>query len=818
MVTATAQSKDSSPRQWVPLSGEGWQFFGVGGADVLPDLGSSAYTSAPWSDVSIPHDFQTRTDMSLDQGWYRRKLTVTPLLARKHLYLVFEGAASVADVYVDGKLLGEHRGAYTRFIYDITSDVHIGQDNEIDVKVDNRLANLTDLLPNANGLYEVWGGLYRHVWLLATNELQIDPTYYASPGVFITPSAISATSANLDVKVLLRNTSSKIAAAEVHAFVIDPSGKTVQTLTGQTSVDADSGSSVDLKGDVPNPLPCEPGSPNVYHVRVTVSDGGVLTDSVLQPLGFRTLVWDFKNATLSVNGKPYILYGVDLHQETEDKQSAVEPDDLKANIDSLQDLGANWVRFSHYPRAEVEYDLCDERGIFCWAENGHSHKDIPSPTADQITTEMVEQNYNHPSIIVWSVGNEGAEAPAVREVPIVRALDPSRACVVANMRCPNADYDTANMYPGWYGYDRWSFELTRFVSETGAGGVVSDHCDYADAKHKVDYYEPEEYQQLVDEADFEQAFRHNTGHVGMLTYWTLRDFNDHKYKRAGAPFGNGINTKGLETYAGFKKDVYYLYRSFLRPDTPTVHITSKLYFLRQGAVDNGIKVYSNAKSLTLTVDGQVISTLQNGMYKQDDPLYAGDQTVDNVFYWPAPLHTGKNIVTASDGEGDTDTATIYFYGPDGLPELPNPSPPITNLVSSNAANPVYYMDMPVQAQWPFYYDFDSTGDNTLDSIPAQLQGASWLALHRVTKTGFDTKISFTVAHPATVYVVCTKTDSDPQNLLDASFKQVDIPSFRWRDNNLILVDALLYAKKVKTGDSENLALGDRDTLVLFKAD
>ena len=440
---------------------------------------------------------------------------------------------------------------------------------------------------------------------------------------------------------------------------------------------------------------------------------------------------------------------------------------LMPNYDGLRDMGANWVRLAHYPHAEFEYDLCDQRGLFCWAENGHSNKDSPNPTADQITSEMVLQNYNHPSIAVWSVGNEASPDVAEREVPIVRSLDPSRPVVVANMRCANADYRGQNIYPGWYGKgDRWGFKPSGIISEIGAGGVVTSHTDYAVATHKVDVFEPEEYQQLVAESDMERAFLHNDGKLGIFTWWILRDINDNKYKKKESPFDQGINTKGLMTEAGDRKDVFYLFRCFARPDAPTVHITSKRYFLREGAVDNGIKVYASAPEVTLTLNGQTISTLKDGQYTQPDPpALTHPDTIDHVFYWKVPLRTGKNFIIATDSKGNRDAATIYFEGAGGLPELPDRGPLITGLASSNAANPAYYMDMPVQPQWPFYYDFDNSGDNSLDLLPSEIRGASWIALHRVTKPGEGTELSFSVSRSANVYILCTAKAEPPTDIM-----------------------------------------------------
>jgi len=421
---------------------------------------------------------------------------------------------------------------------------------------------------------------------------------------------------------------------------------------------------------------------------------------------------------------------------------------------------------------------------------------------------MVKQNYNHPSIAVWSVGNEAGEDVADREVPVVKALDSTRLVVVANMKSTNADFHGINSYPGWYGRDTnfWNFAKKGYVTEAGAGGVTTIHCDYAAATFKVNNYEPEEYQQLVAEARFQACIRENDGALGMFTWWTMRDFTDGKYKK---PIG--WNTKGLLTYAGDKKDVYYLYRCFLRTNEPTVHITSQRYFIRTSAVDNGIKAYSSAAQLTLTLNGEKISTLDNGQYTQSN-----GRRVDNVFFWKMPLHTGKNTATVSDGAGHSDSAVIYFYGTNGLPELPVANPLVTDLQTSNPNNHAWFMDMPVQPQWPVYYDLDSTADNSFDTLPAAVEGAKWIALRRVTKTGQETDLTFKLARPATIFVMATRCAEQPAYLADAGFKEVASPDLVWRDNHLMLVPAQLFSRRAAAGEVIHLTQPDRDEIVLVK--
>jgi hypothetical protein len=228
-------------------------------------------------------------------------------------------------------------------------------------------------------------------------------------------------------------------------------------------------------------------------------------------------------------------------------------------------------------------------------------------------------------------------------------------------------------------------------------------------------------------------------------------------------------------------------------------------------VDNGIKAYSSAAKLTLVLNGEKISTLENGQYTQGN-----GRSVDNVFFWKTPLHTGKNTATVSDGAGHSDSAVIYFYGTNGLPELPVTNPLVTDLQTSNPDNHAYFMDTPVQAQWPVYYDLDSTADNSFDALPPAIGGAKWIALRRVTKAGQETDLTFKLARKAAVFVMATKRAEAPSFLTGAGFKEVTSPGLVWRDNDLQLVPAQLFSRRAAAGEVIHLAQPDRDEIVLLK--
>jgi beta-galactosidase len=248
----TSRALAAGDRIQMLLSDSTWQY--AGSATQLPEIGTPAFDQQNWTDVRVPHVFQTREAMTaILRAWYRKDISLPPEATGKHLYLVFEGAASIADVYVNGKHLGQHRGAYTRYVVDATDAFHPGDGNTIAVNVDNDPADTTDCLPSKTRLYTVWGGIYRKVWLVAVDPLHIDPTDYSSPGVYITPANVTDDGADLAVKVLLRNAGALAETPIVRGSLIDPSGTAVLTLSNDAQVNANGKTSVELTGHVSRP-------------------------------------------------------------------------------------------------------------------------------------------------------------------------------------------------------------------------------------------------------------------------------------------------------------------------------------------------------------------------------------------------------------------------------------------------------------------------------------------------------------------------------------------------------------------------------------
>ncbi len=760
--------------------------------------------------MTVPHTWGPRPRR---RAWYRTRFEVRKEDAGRPLYLVFEGAATFADVYLNGTHLGQHRGAFTRFVFDGTRAAASGE-NVLAVRLTNDPADTADSLPSGLGkqLYNLYGGLYRKVWVVSTAWLHVDPTEDASPGVYVTPSHVTAQSANLAVKVLVRNAGEARRPAEVRCQLLDADGQQVAVLVRKLDVDAGASVPVEMAARIEQPHRWSPADPYLYRLRAEVADAGRVVDAVEQRTGFR----DFRLADgrFLLNGAPIVLRGVGKHQETEEHATAVTDDELRQDFAGLKDLGVNCVRLAHYPHAALEYDLADELGILVWAENGHSNTSKITDTGDAITREMVRQNYNHPSIVMWSVGNETGFVRVNRYAAVVRAEDRQRLITYASntgprgKRYPLLDFIAQNTYRGWYrgaaaGFAQKAREM-RFVSESGAGSVVTHHTDYAAARHVVDRFEPEEYRQHVAEIQFQVVFREQKD-LPLYMLWVFRDFGIDKYK--------GRNTKGLLTYAGLRKDAYALYQAFLRPGEPVVHLTSKTYFLRRRRRDNGIKAYSNRPELTLTLNGEEHGRRRNGAFR-----HADGRAVDNVFYWPVALREGRNEVTVGDGAGHSDSAILYFYGQDAHGDASASPSLVQDLRSSNPASPAWFVDDGIREEWPFYHEFDGSADNTLHTLPPALKGARWISTRRLSKPEARTDLSFSVregADPVKVYVLFTEGAPLPAALGGAGFRDAGL-SGRWRDNDLRLVPFRAWVKAAKGGDRISVPGATADYVVLVQ--
>jgi beta-galactosidase len=792
-------------RQQVLLA-DGWRF---GAHQPAGGPEAEGFDDSAWPEVAVPHTWGAAP---MKAGWYRRRLDVSADDLRGRVYLHFEGAAILADVWANGVLLGQHRGAFTRFVFDATPHLRAGA-NVIAVRVNNRLEDAPDTLPSGKGkqLYRLYGGLYRKVWLLKAPPVHVDPTDHAASGVFVSAREVSAASAAVDARVRVRNTEAQVRRVSVRVRLCDGGQREALVMEAPLEIAPGASAEASLSGTLRPPHLWSLADPHLYGVRAEVLADGQVVDVVQERTGVRDFA--FRDGAFFLNGQPILLRGVGKHQETERNLSAMSDDELREDFANLVELGVNTVRLAHYPHAPLAYDLADERGILVWAENGHSNSYKGGATGEQITREMVRQNFNHPSIVIWSAGNETGFIRVNRYAGVIQAEDASRVVAYASnsglrgkQRYPHLDLIAQNTYRGWYRGLPWEFEQMaqqmRYVSESGGGAVTSIHTDYAAARHEVDVFEPEEYRQLLAEVHFQNVFRDHPQQIPMYMVWILRDFGIDKYK--------GWNTKGLLTAANFRKDAFHLYQSFLRPDHPVVRLTSKTYFLRRGRADNGIKAYSNRRQLRLSVNGADLGPRRNGEYK-----HANGRVIENVFYWPAPLRPGRNDVTVADGAGHDDSAVVYF-APPGSAASADAKALVQDLRSSNPQSPAWFIDQPVRAQWPFYWELDGSADNTFDDLPREIQDARWIATRRLSKPGARTDLAFRVAAAADVFVIITRGQPLPPGLVRSGFRDTGVTG-HWRDDDLNRVPYALYQRAAAAGEAVTVRGATADYVVLARA-
>ena len=830
-----------SPRESIPLTT--WEF--------VEDVETNAPALQPpkmadWKQVAVPHVFRQSGLPDNTAGWYRQTLTMTETDRHKRVYLVLEGAASVKDVFVNGQFIGQHKGAFSASAFDLTAALKIGQTNILAVRVSNRESEARNCFSRSS-LYYVNGGMFRKAWLVKTGEIHIFPDM-GSSGVYLTPGNITKDSADLSAWTVVRNPLASPIEVVVRHFVTDPKNKAGTQFETKQTIPGGETATIKAAGKIAHPKLWDIGQPNLYTVRTELSMGGQVTDVVTERVGLRTIA--IKDKHFFLNGREVQFRGVNKHAQNEYVWNAVSDEDLRREWQGMADLGVNLVRLPHYPYSHLEYDIADERGIAVWAENGYAgqiwkdpgnEEKTITPDGERLTREMVRQNWNHPSILFWSAGNETILDVVSHYAGVIRQeADPTRLITyAANDKDPqNCDFVAYNTYDGWYTSGPYTdfAKLPRnaMVSETGSGDWITHHVPYGTIKWSVDKYEPEEYSEMFTEYRLQTVCRNDIKNRPMFLWWNFREFYNLKFK-------NNRNTKGLLTLAGMPKDTYFLFQAFFNPAKPVVHLCGRNHFLREFAPDNGIKVYSNAGELQMNLNGVPQEKIKNGSYRlSESEMKRNDGTivsvpgipVANVFFWKTPLKPGRNVVEVSDGRGHGDRMIVYQKAADAS----DSSALVQDLKSSNAKNPACFIDRPVESQGPVYTDVDGSSDNTFDVLPKEMEGAGWIATRRLSDPNLKTDLEFRInpsAKGATVFVLfstgayptVTLKQPDPAmaSAAEALRESLVLAGFTasgneavWRDHLLIRACAELWSRDVAPGEKLKVPGQTLDYVVMVR--
>ena len=637
-----------------------------------PQLSEAAALGADekdWLPVNLPHTWNRLGNAGTERsplsnstqgiGWYRLHFTAPRAPADSRYFLQFNAVGAIATVWLNGHALGRHVGAFSRFRFDATAFLNPSGDNLLVVKADNSSpapgSSTADMIP-LSGDFFVFGGIYRDVSLLINSPVHADLMDYGGPGLYAHTAQIDAAGADIEMTARVANDTPAAVAATVQFSIEDATGHRVasQALTPSLNPAVNS-LKARLRIDHPH-LWQATKDPYLYRAVMTISSArGVVLDEVRQPLGVRTMRFD-PDRGFFLNGRYVALHGVSRHQDRPIKGWAISHADLEQDFSIMEDLGANAVRFAHYQHDEYAYELADRRGIIAWAEipvvnkvsfDGSPANEALSANARQQLQELIHQNFNHPSIALWSIGNEvdltalqtkgGSQAGSLlRELQsLARQEDPSRAtaladCCEAGLTPPASGASAAlagvpqrevlagiadtvgyNRYFGWYTGEFSGLgpmldaaharhpKLPISVSEYGAGAALTQHSDDARGgpinPHGRPH--PEEYQNLYHEQSWPAL--QARPYLWATYVWNMFDFSSDSRREGDL---TDINEKGLVSYdRETRKDAFYFYRAQWNPK-PTLHLVGRRHLERDYAVID-VKAYSNAAEARLRVNG-----------------------------------------------------------------------------------------------------------------------------------------------------------------------------------------------------------------------
>lgn len=616
----------------------------------------SAFDDAAWVSIHLPHtwntDAYTEKDYYRGTGWYRKQLSIPQTWQDKQIFLKLDAASKAATIYLNGKEVGEHAGGYTACTFDITPFISFGTPNSLAIRVDNARQDI----PPISGDFTFFGGIYRDVWLTAVPKQHFNLTNHGSDGIFISTPQVSAEKGSLLIRGEIKNDASHKASLELEHILYNPDGSIARTK--KQSVQLKGGELYTFRTEaspILSPLLWTPETPHLYRVETILRDKKTkaVLDRTNHHTAFRWYSFDAQQG-FSLNGKPYKLRGICRHQDQKPIGVALTDEMHRRDMLLMKEMGANFIRISHYPQDDALLEMCDKLGMLAWEEIPIIDivPDTPgyAENCERNLREMIRQHYNHPSIITWGYMNEillvtqrrykkeeelkpvleRTLALTKRLEEVLREEDPTRVSTIAfhgsnsynEVGLGNiTDIIGWNLYQGWYGgnlngFDRFLEEQHRkypthpmIVSEYGAG---SDKRLHSLQPQAFDF--SMEYQQKYLEHYL--PVLEDTPYVCGGTHWNFIDFSsalrDESMPR--------INNKGLVYADRTPKDVYYYYKAAWRQDIPVLHIASRDWTHR-AAVQQGsspvmlpVKVYSNLPEVELFIDGKSLGKQKTKNY------------------------------------------------------------------------------------------------------------------------------------------------------------------------------------------------------------
>ncbi len=593
-----------------------------------------------WDFVNLPHTWNAIDGQDGGGDYYRgtccyvKKFTKLELPEAERYFLEINGANSSADVYLNGKHMAHHDGGYSTWRVDLSDSL----ENE------NLLAILVDNAPNETVYpqmadFTFYGGLYRNVNMVCVSASHFDLCYHGGSGIQITP-VMDGADAKVGIEVYLTN---RKAGQTVRYEILSGDGKCIGSYEGGSKANFRIKNAHLWNGRK---------DPYLYTCKAALMEDGKILDTVTSRFGCRSFRIDPERGFI-LNGEEYPLRGVSRHQDRWDIGNALLPQHHEEDMDLICEMGATTIRLAHYQHDQYFYDLCDQRGLVIWAEIPYISRHMPTGRENTIQQmkELIVQNYNHPSIVVWGLSNEitmqGPGDPDLLENhrilnDLCHEMDKTRLTTMAALsNCPmDAEYigipDTVsyNHYFGWYGGDTdmngpW-FDKFHAMHPNLPIGCSEYGCEalnwHTSDPQQGDY--TEEYQAYYHEELIKQLFTRK--YMWATHVWNMFDFGCDGRNEGGE---NGQNHKGLVTIdRKYKKDSFYAYKAWLS-DEPFVHICGKRYVDRVESITK-VTVYSNQPTVELFADGVSLGV---------------KEAADHFFYFEVP-NAGETSLLAVAGD------------------------------------------------------------------------------------------------------------------------------------------------------------------------
>lgn len=703
---------------------DGWKF--TKGSPFEAQLAGCDDSS--WETVNIPHTWNNKDADDETPGfyrgpaWYRKQLFVDKSQEGRQAVIYFEGANQEVRFYLNGQFVGEHKGGYTRFCFDITSHLRYGQENLFAIYVNNVY---NPNIPPLSADFTFFGGIYRDVYLQFMNPVHIATNDYASSGVYIRTPEVNNSAASVEITTLLTNDMSQPTEIRVENIICDADGKEVKKTQAEVKLAAgETKTDISKKIKIDSPRLWDIDDPYRYMVYTRILDKrkGTLLDEVVNPLGLRWFKFDSEKGFF-LNGKGRKLIGTARHQDYFQKGNALRDELHVQDVLLLKEMGGNYLRVSHYPQDPVIMEMCDKLGIVTSVEipvvNAVTETEEFLHNSVEMAKEMVRQDFNRPSVMIWGYMNEiflrrpytegkqledyyrFTEKVARALEATIREEDPSRYTMMAYHNMPQYYEDAHlteipmiqgwNLYQGWYEPDINEFQRLLDRAHKVYKGKVLMVTEYGPGVDpRVHSYQPERF-------DFSQEYglvyhKHYLNEmmkrpfIAGSSLWNLNDF----YSESRVDAVPHVNNKGVVGLNREKKDVYWFYKTALSR-RPILVIGNREWKSRGGVVNTAQKeciqsvpVFSNAEEVELFVNNKSL-----GKKKIED----------NYALFDVPFVSGENLLEAVAVTGDNklrDMLRIQFQLVGS--QLKDEAVPFTEL-NVMLGSPRYFEDRAANVAW-----------------------------------------------------------------------------------------------------------------------